>query len=184
MNYLSGTVITQEKAFPFSQFLLKTDYDAAVKAVQKIVEARYSGGILSPSAWRYVGLGGSEIQRFLNNYILKARELKKYITPTTFGAFKNALSEYDGMEPDKLNEWLNAMITATTQGTMPESILKPYNYIPVDAAPLELFTTGALKSTNSLTSKLLTYALIGGIAYGVIVTLTPNLIKTIIAKRR
>jgi len=132
-EYLDGsrTVSTQSDVFPFVEFIVPTDYNNARNALQTIIEADYPGGVLNLDAWRYVGLGGDQIKMFLTRYVLYAREKKDFITPVTFSSFQNGMYlKWPDLATDQLAVWLNAMISASAQGTLPDTILKPYNYVP------------------------------------------------------
>lgn len=126
-----GVVTTQADVFPFVEFIVETDYNNAREALQAIIEADYPGGVVNPDAWRYVGLGGQQIKTFLTRYVLYAREKKDFITPVTFSVFQNEMHlKWPDLATDQLTVWLNAMISATAQGTLPDTILKPYKYVP------------------------------------------------------
>jgi len=184
MNYTDsflGATVTQEgPVFPFMQFIAPTDYDIAAKQLKKIIELQYPGGILNPSNWRYVGMGESEIKAFLDRYIMVARLEKDFISVNTFGKFKSLiLGKYPETIEDGLNVWLNAMIEAVDAGNFPESILKPYDYVPVETGVVGQIVKGFVSATNPLTNKILTYAVVGLVAYGVLLAVAPQVINKI-----
>jgi hypothetical protein len=140
---LLGVVATQADVFPFVEFILPTDYNNAKTALQTIIEADYPGGVVNLNAWRYVGLGGQQIKTFLTRYVLYAREKKDFITPVTFSVFQNEMHlKWPDLATDQLTVWLNAMISATAQATLPDTILKPYNYVPEEITAPSLLGAG------------------------------------------
>jgi hypothetical protein len=95
------------------------------------------------SSWRYIGMGGDRISMFLKHYLLYSRELRNFITPVTFSEFKSGMkSKWPDLEDDCLTEWLNAMLEAQVQGTLPDTILKPYNYVPESVTAIDIALKG------------------------------------------
>jgi len=154
-----GAVKTQEESFPFVEFILPSDFDQAKKALQAILDARWPGGIFSLDAWRYIGIGGDAISGFLKHYLLYAREVKDFITPVTFSSFKTAMrSRWPDLPDDSLTEWLNAVIEAQKQGSMPDTILKPWLYVPEDVTVSSIIGKGILPIVEPQLNKIILVA--------------------------
>jgi len=177
---LSGT-ITQARSFPFSQYISPTDYDEAAGQLIMQINLRY------PGIWNFFNqmrYGIDAVRDFLDRYIIEARKMKSFITVDTFGKFKNALrSTYPEFPEDMINEYLTDMIELQKVGTFPDSILKPYNYVPDDVSIVGQLFGGIshtiLSAADPLLNKVLMFATIGLVAYGSIAIFAPGMLAGI-----
>lgn len=150
-----------------------TIFDTVTGAMVDSITSRLSFDLINPKAWKYVGLMGGPVQKFLTHYIQVAAELKRPYDKSDFNQwatiFKNRFGYTD---TEQLELYFSTLRQLRESGRVPDELWEPYNYT--------VEVTGLLPQTGKT---ILKYVVIGGVAYALIVYGAPALLKTI-PKRR
>lgn len=124
-------------AAPFVRLVNPSELDKVALEISRLIKSYYAGfDIVNPALWRKLGFDvgsqGNPVQEFLQGYIQVARETQKSLSERNKEWWIDALhSRYD-IRTDDLSDYIRAMLDMIRANTMPDAILKPYDYTPTE----------------------------------------------------
>lgn len=156
----------QEGGALFIRLISPTDRDKAQEAMRVELRQRLPLG----QEFKYIGLFAGPLKQFLSDYIDVGHALKLTYSPLNKERFYTAMKQKGDYDNEALDIYFDAFYTLRKQGKIPDSIYKPYTYVPDDSTVGEK----AIKyGVNAI--------VIGGVAYLLIKTIIfsgPTLIST------
>lgn len=172
MQYTLGIDETKPAA-PFVRIVAPTDIQKVSMAMAELIKGYYPGlDLLNPSLWRKLGFSAVEgpLVTFVQRVVSRERELKQSLTADGSEYFLDYLLNTYGYRADDLADYMKAYVDLVRQGSVPKSIMEPWDYTPTTFAQDVGAATGA--ATKSIAPLLL-----GAIAvYAAVTVLLPKLI--------
>lgn len=139
----------------FVRLFSPTDLQTVATKMAQLIRQRYGFlDKLNPfsSGYRLLGFEQENVEEFLQNYVLIARQLRIPLTPDTKESYAVHLVEQFDYKPEDVDVWLEAFLQVKSAGMVPPSIAVPWGYEP---------TTAGEDVTKALTKGIPIVALVG-----------------------